>query len=246
MSSEDSDLLYEKIKNCKDDAELEKLTDAITLSSNQISKIRSRIQSLEQGVGTSILENIQEIIQLLKNVKQVKEELKKSKRYYEGIESIISLLKRKYVESTDKLIKSSVAKSNIDFTLKVIEKLKGFVADVKLMKIYYEKDNKILLDTETPFKCFLNLSNFLSKELKEMKPYTEVASSKDSKLTSKSFYILKVGSFQTVNINDISVIRNDVEWFEESKSKILNLFRAKFYDAIKLQVCIVIIDYLFN
>lgn len=225
------------IESCTNEEDLQKVFISLKITSELISKISTRLSSNESQVKSLVIQNTDEIINLFKNIKQLKEELKKSKRNFDAIDSHLEILKKKYLDSSDKLIKSSISKTNVDFTIMMIEKIKDFISDVKSMKMYYEKDNNILLDSETPMKCFLNLSNFLNKELKEMKPYSNSNNNNSSSKEDKTLYFMKVNN-ESVNLNNISIIKDDLEWFNNNKLKILNLFRAKFYDAIKIQVSV--------
>lgn len=242
--SDDIEKYINQIELCDNEHELQTLASALKITSNLINKISVKVSSNEQQIKSLVVQNTDEIINLFKNIKQLKEELKKSKRNFDAIDSHLDILKRKYIDNSDKMIKSTISKTNIDFTLKVIEKLKSFISEVKQMKNYYEKDNSFLLDSETPLKCFMSLSNFLNKELKEMKSYTQM--NKDNNLNnkdknvkeddSKAYFVLKIGNNESVNLENIKLIKGDLDWFNDNKNKILNLFRAKFYEAIKIQV----------
>jgi hypothetical protein len=240
---DDIEKYINQIELCENEQELQTLASALKITSNLINRISVKVSSNDQQIKSLVVQNTDEIINLFKNIKQLKEELKKSRRNFDAIDSHLDVLKRKYIDTSDKMIKSTISKSNIDFTLKVIEKLKNFISEVKLMKNYYEKDISFLLDSETPLKCFMSLSNFLNKELKEMKSYLNV--NKDNLNTYdkntkqdgvKTYFVLKVGNNDSVNLENIKLIKSDLDWFNDNKNKILNLFRAKFYEAIKIQV----------
>ncbi len=52
-------------------------------------------------------------------------------------------MKKKYIEPHDKLSKNISNKHNIDNTIELFEKLKKFKTDVKVLKVYFEKDNPL-------------------------------------------------------------------------------------------------------
>ena len=203
----DIERLIQQIENSNSKTELDKFSQNI--SSEILNKISMRIVSNQQQIKSIVMENTDNLITLFKNIKLFNEELKKSRRNYDLIEQQVSIFNKKYTESELKMTQSTLANSNIDLTLQLIEKIKSFSRDIKLLKLYYERENNILLDTDTPFKCFLNITKILSNSNEE--------------------------ADEINNLSKINILKNDLLWFKENKDRLLNLFRNKFHDMIKVQ-----------
>lgn len=76
---------------------------------------------------------------------------------------IIYRLKKKYIEPYEKLNKNIQNKINIDQTIEIYEKLKNIKADIKMMKMYFEKDNSLLLDSNNTFLCYQRIKKNTSE-----------------------------------------------------------------------------------
>lgn len=52
----------------------------------------------------------------------------------------------------------------------------------------------------------------------------------------KCFTNINKSILETKDLEDIAVIKEDIEWFETNKDKIINTINSKFHDAIRQMV----------
>ena len=265
MNINELESILKNIEESKSDEDIKTLSKHLNLNSETISNINSRIKTHELFVNSSINENTDNIVDLFNNSKIVKEELLKSKKSFEVIHSQINILNKKYIDPVDKFTNNAIAKANLEVTLKLINKLKTFHENIKLIKFYFEKENNLIFDCEKLLKCFVDIVEFLNIHLKELKSNNSINLSSNvindlnkmeyiayknndnfiNSLSSKHIiesnnnkksYILKINEDNNYNLSNIKYIKDDFEWFNSNKDKILKLFRARFHEAIKIQV----------
>ena len=115
-------------------------------------------------------------------------------------------MKKKYLEPYDKFIKNISHKHKIDKTIEVYELIKNFKSEIKMLKIYFDPDKNLIIDTNN----FLVFSTFLK--------------------------IKKIIIERESDLSGILYIDEDLSWFRENEEKMLKSFRTKFHDAIKSMV----------
>jgi hypothetical protein len=118
-------------------------------------------------------------------------------------------LKKKYLEPYDKFIKNISHKHKIDKTIEVYELIKNFKSEIKMLKIYFDSDKNLIIDSNN----FLVFSTFLK--------------------------IKKIIIERESDLSGILYIDEDLSWFRENEEKMLKSFRTKFHDAIKSMVKII-------
>jgi hypothetical protein len=115
-------------------------------------------------------------------------------------------LKKKYVEPHNKLVKNIQYKKNIDETIHLYEKLKNIKLDLKMLKIKFEKEKNMMIDTDYSSSIFKKIKN-------------EIAEKEN------------LENFKATNY-----LSEDLDWFIENEDRILQFYRNKFNEAIRNMV----------
>ena len=111
-----------------------------------------------------IIQYGEEIIQIFDLIHGIKEEFFLLKKSFATMEKQMEILKKKYIEPFEKLMKALANKENIDKIMLLFEKAKKFKEDIKLIKSHYDKDT-LLLSLQN-FDVFLRLIKGETNELK--------------------------------------------------------------------------------
>ena len=111
-----------------------------------------------------IIQHGEEIIQIFEMIHGIKEEFFLLKKSFATMEKQMEILKKKYIEPFEKLMKALANKENIDKIMLLFEKAKKFKEDIKLIKSHYDKDT-LLLSLQN-FDVFLRLIKGETNELK--------------------------------------------------------------------------------
>jgi len=119
-------------------------------------------------------------------------------------------LKKKYLEPNQKLVKNIQYKKNIDETIHLYENLKNIKSDLKRIKISFEKDKNMIID-----------SNFSSSIFQRVK--NQIAENENFE-----------------NYKQIKFISEELNWFIENEKQILEFYRNKFTEAISKMVNFII------
>lgn len=235
MSNEISeiDYLLSQIEISNSITEIDKLSSKMNLNSLNINRLQLRIHSNEENIKEIIGNNISNIIELFSMMKGFKEEMRKVKKNFDAIDSQVSVLKKKYIEPSEKLRQSMICHRNIENMFKIIDKMKIINSEVKVLKLYYEKENNILLDAERSFNSYLNLIRIINEVYNTSSSFSLSTSEMKEKDIKQSHYPSQ--SQVNFELDNIFLIKSDVEWFLDNKERLLNLFRNKFYDSIKNQ-----------
>ena len=111
-----------------------------------------------------IIQHGEEIIQIFEMIHGIKEEFFLLKKSFVTMEKQMEILKKKYIEPFEKLMRALANKENIDKIMLLFEKAKKFKEDIKLIKSHYDKDT-LLLSLQN-FDVFLRLIKEENNELK--------------------------------------------------------------------------------
>lgn len=106
------------------------------------------------------------------------------------------------MEPNQKLIKNIQHKKNVDETIQLYEKLKNIKTDLKRLKINYEKDKNMMIDTSYSSSVFQRIKN-------------EIAEKENLE-----------------NYKQIKFISEELNWFIENEQQIMQFYRNKLIEAI--------------
>ena len=110
------------------------------------------------------------------------------------------------MEPNEKLAKNIENKRNIDDTIRLYEKLKNIKMDFKQLKINFEKDKNLYIDTRHSSAVFQRIKNEITS-LSNLEDYKKLI-----------------------------FIKEDLNWFIDNEPKILEFFKQKFSDSVKKMV----------
>ena len=105
-----------------------------------------------------IISNSEEIISIFILIKNLKDSLNYSKRFFEQSKNQILIIKKKYIEPYEKLNKSIINKKNIDETIFLCEISRNFKKDFNIIKNHFDKDT--LTISEKNLEIFLRLEKY--------------------------------------------------------------------------------------
>ena len=111
-----------------------------------------------------IITNGEEIIKIFDLIRKIKDEFFLLKKSFDTMKNQMIILKKKYIEPFEKLIKSLINKANIEKIMILFDKAKKFKEDIKILKTHYDKDT--LLISLQNFDVFLRLMKNDNTELK--------------------------------------------------------------------------------
>ena len=105
-----------------------------------------------------IISNSEEIISIFILIKNLKDSLNYSKRFFEQSKNQILIIKKKYIEPYEKLNKSIINKKNIDETIFLCEISRNFKKDFNIIKNHFDKET--LTISEKNLEIFLRLEKY--------------------------------------------------------------------------------------
>ena len=105
-----------------------------------------------------IISNSEEIISIFILIKNLKDSLNYSKRFFEQSKNQILIIKKKYIEPYEKLKKSIINKKNIDETIFLCEISRNFKKDFNIIKNHFDKET--LTISEKNLEIFLRLEKY--------------------------------------------------------------------------------------
>lgn len=106
------------------------------------------------------------------------------------------------MEPNQKLVKNIQYKKNIDQTIHLYENLKNIKSDLKRIKINFEKDKNMMIDTNFSSSIFQRVKNQIWE------------------------------NENIENYKQIKFISEELNWFIENEKQILEFYRNKFTEAI--------------
>ncbi len=122
-------------------------------------------------------------------------------------------MKKKYLEPKEKLTKNINNKKNIDNTIRLYENLKNIKIDFKQLKINFEKEKNLYIDTKHSSAVFQRIKN----------------------------EICSLGNIE--DYKKIEFIKEELNWFIENEPKILDFYKQKFSEAVKKMVKKILINF---
>ena len=124
----------------------------------------NKIIDINIKIKNYIIQNGEEIIKIFDLIRKIKEEFYLLKKSFDTMKNQMIILKKKYIEPFEKLIKALINKTNIEKMMILFEKAKRFKEDIKIIKSHYDKDT-LLLSLQN-FDVFLRLIKNDNFELK--------------------------------------------------------------------------------
>ena len=124
----------------------------------------NKIIDINIKIKNYIIQNGEEIIKIFDLIRKIKEEFYLLKKSFDTMKNQMIILKKKYIEPFEKLIKALINKANIEKMMILFEKAKRFKEDIKIIKSHYDKDT-LLLSLQN-FDVFLRLIKNDNFELK--------------------------------------------------------------------------------
>ena len=122
------------------------------------------------------------------------------------------------MEPNEKLAKSISNKRNIDDTIRLYENLKNIKIDFKQLKINFEKEKNLYIDTKYSSAVFQRIKNEIS-------------------------LISSNGNIE--EYKKLEFIKEELNWFIENEPNILEYYKQKFADSVKKMVKVLFIMCIF-
>ena len=143
----------------------EKLNEFLSKISNYLKSKNELINYLNEfkeennnNLKNYIISNSEEIISIFILIKNLKDSLNYSKRFFEQSKNQILIIKKKYIEPYEKLNKSIINKKNIDETIFLCEISRNFKKDFNIIKNHFDKET--LTISEKNLEIFLRLEKY--------------------------------------------------------------------------------------
>ena len=143
----------------------EKLNEFLSKISNHLKSKNELINYLNEfkeennnNLKNYIISNSEEIISIFILIKNLKDSLNYSKRFFEQSKNQILIIKKKYIEPYEKLNKSIINKKNIDETIFLCEISRNFKKDFNIIKNHFDKET--LTISEKNLEIFLRLEKY--------------------------------------------------------------------------------------
>lgn len=174
---------------------LENCPEAIKAFSSLLSALSAKKTENETALKAYIINSSETIIKIFIGIANIKTELLQSKRNFGSISNQMIILKKKYIEPFNKLIKSITTKANIDNVISLHNNIKNYKSDIKILRTHF--DQNTLTISESIYSTYLRLKRY-----------------------------------QLSQFAGITVIRDDIDWFNANDNEIQSKFRAHFNNAI--------------
>ena len=154
--------IVNEIINIENDEKLNEFLSKISTYLKSKSELINYLNEIKEennnNLKNYIISNSEEIISIFILIKNLKDSLNYSKRFFEQSKNQILIIKKKYIEPYEKLNKSIINKKNIDETIFLCEISRNFKKDFNIIKNHFDKET--LTISEKNLEIFLRLEKY--------------------------------------------------------------------------------------